>query len=72
MATAIAMVRAGLGIAILPSSAAEVRAAKDLVAHRIASRLMSRRIGIISRGGALSPAAEEFRRHLRAMARKWF
>jgi LysR family transcriptional regulator, carnitine catabolism transcriptional activator len=72
MATAIAMVRAGLGIAILPSSAAEVRAAKDLFAHRIASRLMSRHIGIICRRGSLSPAAEEFRRHLKAMARKWF
>lgn len=72
MATAIAMVRAGLGVAILPSSAAEVRAAKDLVAHRIASRAMGRRIGIISRRGTLSPAAEEFQRHLKAMARKWF
>lgn len=72
MATAIAMVRAGLGIAILPSSAAEVRAAKDLVAYRIASRLMSRHIGIICRRGSLSPAAEEFRRYLKAMARKWF
>lgn len=72
MSTAIAMVRAGLGIAILPSSAAEVRAAKDLVARPIASRLMSRHIGIICRRGTLSPAAEEFRRHLKAMAKKWF
>jgi DNA-binding transcriptional LysR family regulator len=72
MSTAIAMVRAGLGVAILPSSAAEVRAAKDLVTHRITSRLMGRHIGIICRRGTLSPAAEEFRRYLRATAKKWF
>jgi DNA-binding transcriptional LysR family regulator len=72
MSTAIAMVRAGLGVAILPSSAAEVRAAKDLVTHRIASRLMARDIGIIFRNGELSPGAEEFRRYLKAKAKKWF
>jgi DNA-binding transcriptional LysR family regulator len=72
MSTAIAMVRAGLGVAILPSSASEVRAAKDLVANRIASRAMGRQVGIICRRGSLSPAAEEFRRHLKAMAKKWF
>jgi DNA-binding transcriptional LysR family regulator len=66
------MVRAGLGVAILPSSAAEVRARRDLATHRIASRAMARQIGVISRRGTLSPAAEEFRRHLKAMARRWF
>ncbi len=72
MSTAIAMVRAGLGIAILPSSASEVRAASDLVCHRIASPIMGRRIGILSTRRDLSPAAEAFRKHLKALAKKWF
>jgi DNA-binding transcriptional LysR family regulator len=72
MSTAIAMVRAGLGIAVLPSSAAEVRAAGDLGRHRIASRVMSRQVGILSRGKHLSPAAEAFRRHLKVLAKDWF
>jgi DNA-binding transcriptional LysR family regulator len=73
MATAIAMVRAGLGVALLPSSASEVRAAVDLKCHHIANRGMSRQIGILmKRGQTLSPAAEEFERFLRAVARKWF
>jgi DNA-binding transcriptional LysR family regulator len=72
MSTAIAMVRAGLGIAVLPSSASEVRAAADLRCHRLASRVMSRQVGILSRGRNLSPAAEEFRGHLKALAKDWF
>jgi DNA-binding transcriptional LysR family regulator len=73
MATAIAMVRAGLGVALLPSSASELRAASDLKSHHIASRGMSRPIGILmKKGQTLSPAAEEFERFLRAISRKWF
>jgi DNA-binding transcriptional LysR family regulator len=73
MSTAIAMVRAGLGVALLPSSASELRAAEDLVCHHIAHRGMSRQIGIVlRRGRSLSPAAEEFERFLKSFARKWF
>jgi DNA-binding transcriptional LysR family regulator len=73
MATAIAMVRAGLGVAVLPSSASELRAAGDLKCHHIANRGMNRQIGILlKRGQTLSPAAEEFERVLRAISRKWF
>src|SRR5688572_2414589 len=73
MATAIAMVRAGLGVALLPSSASELRAATDLKCHHIANRGMSRQIGIVmKRGQTLSPAAEEFEKFLRAISRKWF
>jgi DNA-binding transcriptional LysR family regulator len=73
MSTAIAMVRAGLGVAIVPSSASELRGAVDLRVHHIAHRGMSRQIGIVSkRGHSLSPAAEEFERFLKSLARKWF
>lgn len=73
MATAIAMVRAGIGVALLPSSASELRAAPDLQCHHIASRGMSRQIGIVmKRGQTPSPAAEEFERFLRAVAKRWF
>ena len=73
MSTAIAMVRAGLGIALLPSSASELRAASDLRCHRIAHRGMSRPIGIVlKRGRSLSPAAAELEQFLRLLARKWF
>jgi DNA-binding transcriptional LysR family regulator len=73
MSTAVAMVRAGLGVAIVPSSASELRGAGDLRVHHIAHRGMARQIGIVSkRGQTLSPAAEEFERHLKAMARRWF
>jgi LysR family transcriptional regulator, carnitine catabolism transcriptional activator len=73
MSTAIAMVRAGLGVALLPSSASELRAAHDVRCHHIAHRGMSRHIGIVlRRGRSPSPAAEEFERFLRTFARKWF
>lgn len=73
MSTAIAMVRAGLGIAILPSSASELRAAENVASHHIAHRGMRRQVGIVSRRGrSLSPAAEEFAAFLMAMARNWF
>jgi LysR family carnitine catabolism transcriptional activator len=73
MSTAIAMVRAGFGVAILPSSASELRSAEDLRRHHIAHRVMSRRIGIIfRRGRSLSPAADEFARFLRLLAKEWF
>ena len=73
MSTAVAMVRAGLGVALLPSSASELRGASDLLSHPIAHRGMRRPIGIVlKRGRSLSPAAEEFERYLRSLARKWF
>ena len=73
MSTALALVRAGIGVALLPSSASELRAASDLRAHRIAHRGMARQLGIVSKPGRTpSPAAEEFERALKAVARKWF
>ena len=73
MSTALALVRAGIGVALLPSSASELRAASDLHAHRIAHRGMARQLGIVSKPGRTpSPAAEEFERALKAVARKWF
>ena len=73
MSTAVAMVRAGLGVALLPSSASELRGADDLVSHHIAHRGMRRQVGILlRRGRSLSPAAEEFAGFLQGMAKRWF
>jgi len=71
MSTAVAMVRAGLGVALLPSSASELRGATDLVGHHIAHRGMSRPVGILTkRGQTLSPAAVEFEKTLKALAKR--
>jgi DNA-binding transcriptional LysR family regulator len=61
MSTAIGMVRAGLGITILPSSTLEVQSATDLVWRQLANRSLARKIGVLRRRGrSLSPAAESF------------
>ena len=71
MSTAVALVREGLGVALLPSSAAELRTATGLRTQRIAHRGMTRRIGIVARGGhTLSPAAAAFERTLWATAKE--
>lgn len=57
MTTAVGMVRAGLGVAILPGSAMEVRAVESLRSRRIESEALSREISIVRRRGRSIPAA---------------
>jgi DNA-binding transcriptional LysR family regulator len=73
MATAIGMVRAGLGATLLPSSAVEITSGTDLVTHPLAERELTRQIGVLrKRARLLSPAAEAFVRTLRTHALDWF
>jgi DNA-binding transcriptional LysR family regulator len=59
MATAVGLVRAGLGVTLLPSSAHEVAAATDLVTREIDHPGLVRTIGALRlRGRSPSPAAE--------------
>jgi DNA-binding transcriptional LysR family regulator len=61
MATAAAMVRAGLGITILPESAREIRAERGLRTRVIAHRHFRRAVTVIKkRGRTLPPAAHAF------------
>lgn len=57
MSTAAAMARAGLGVAILPGSAMEVRAVAELRSRRIDSPAFTRRITVIRRAGRTLPPA---------------
>ena len=73
MSTAIGMVRAGLGVTLLPSSALEVRTASDLACRVIDHPKLKRRICILrKRRQSFSPAAEAFARSLQKLSRKWF
>lgn len=73
MSTAIGMVRADLGVTLLPSSALEVKTASDLVCRPIRHPKLKREIGILrKRGQSLSPAAESFSMSLQERARHWF
>jgi DNA-binding transcriptional LysR family regulator len=66
MATAIGMVKAGLGVAILPSSALELDELRSLKAIPINSNQLKRRVGVIQkRHRSLSPAAAAFLGSLR-------
>jgi len=59
MSTAVALVRAGLGIGILPATALDLRLEPRLETRPIAAAAMRRRIVLLRRrGGGLSPAAE--------------
>ncbi|WFU38113.1 LysR family transcriptional regulator [Bradyrhizobium sp. CB82] len=61
MMTAVGMVRAGLGITILPASAHEIRAEPDLVARVIDDPRFVRSIAVVrKRRRTLPPAAENF------------
>jgi DNA-binding transcriptional LysR family regulator len=61
MMTAVGMVRAGLGITILPASAHEIRAEPDLVARAIDDPRFVRSIAVVrKRRRSLPPAAENF------------
>ena len=66
MSTAVALVRAGLGIGVLPATALDLRLAPVLQTRPIAAPAMRRRILLLSRrGGSLSPAAEALAEALR-------
>jgi DNA-binding transcriptional LysR family regulator len=67
MMTAVGMVRAGLGLAILPLSAREVRAEPGLEARRIDDPRFTRPIALVKkRGRTLPPLARTFVDHVRA------
>jgi DNA-binding transcriptional LysR family regulator len=73
MSTAIGMVRAGLGVTLLPSSALEVKTASDLVCRAINHPKLKRKIGILrKRRQSFSPAAASFAASLHALSRDWF
>lgn len=59
MMTAVAMVRGGLGVTILPGSAREVRAEPGLVVRPIAGRAFVRPITLIKKRGRTLPAVTE-------------
>ena len=70
MSTAIGLVRAGLGATLLPSSAAELRGATDVVVRDLDAPRVERQLGILKqRRRAYSPAAEAFVAVLAAVAR---
>ncbi|WP_315701389.1 MULTISPECIES: LysR family transcriptional regulator [unclassified Bradyrhizobium] len=65
MMTAVAMVRAGLGLAILPGSAREIRAERDVRSRPIDDPAFARRLSVIKRAGrTLPPLSEAFAKHL--------
>ena len=70
MSTAIGLVRAGLGATLLPSSAAELRGAGDVVLRDLDAPRVERGLGILKqRRRAYSPAAEAFVAVLEHVAR---
>jgi DNA-binding transcriptional LysR family regulator len=65
MMTAVGMVRAGLGLTILPGAAREIRAEPSLASRLIDDPGFSRAVSIIKRTGrTLPPLSESFLRHL--------
>ncbi|CAB4047505.1 LysR family transcriptional regulator [Paraburkholderia phenoliruptrix] len=61
MMSAVAMVRAGLGVTVLPASAREVRAEPELVARPVDDPAFTRPIALIKkRGRTLPPVTETF------------
>jgi DNA-binding transcriptional LysR family regulator len=66
MMTAVGMVQAGLGIAILPSSAKEIDAYPMIRSRRIEAAGFERRISVVKKGGrTLPPLSALFVGHLR-------
>ncbi len=66
MATAIGMVKAGLGVSILPSSALELEDLRRLKARPINHAQLHRTVGVLRQANrSLSPAAESFLETLR-------
>jgi DNA-binding transcriptional LysR family regulator len=61
MMTAVGMVKAGLGVSILPASAKEVKAEPSLMSRVIEDKALTRRIAIIKKvNRTLPPAAQLF------------
>jgi DNA-binding transcriptional LysR family regulator len=61
MSTAVALVQAGLGITILPSTAVELRSQSDVRSQPIDAPGFAREIALLRRkGSALHPSAEAF------------
>jgi DNA-binding transcriptional LysR family regulator len=70
MSTAVALVQAGLGIAILPSTAVEIKTQADVRSRPIAEPGFARDIALVRRkGSALHPSAEVFIERLITAAR---
>jgi len=73
MATAIAMVRSGLGVTLLPSSAVELASARDLTTRTVGDPRLTRKLGILrNRRRSLSPAAQLVVDLLRQRVPAWF
>lgn len=69
MSTAVGMVRAGLGVSVLPESAVDAASCEGIVVEPIRTAGLVRRIGFIRKAGrSLSPAAERFAALLREVA----
>jgi DNA-binding transcriptional LysR family regulator len=69
MSTAVGLVQAGLGVAILPATALEIGLAKDIVTRPLRGAAMRRPIVIARKSGrSLAPAARIFIEELRAAA----
>lgn len=67
MSTAVGMVRAGLGVAILPETAMEIRALPMLRSTLISDKRLARPIYVLKRRGrTLPPASAVFLEHLEA------
>ncbi|QJR13438.1 LysR family transcriptional regulator [Usitatibacter palustris] len=70
MATAVGLVRAGLGVSLLPTSALELELATGLRVHPLRDAALRRNISIVRRAGrTFSPAAQRLLEALRAEAR---
>ena len=70
MSTAVGLVRAGLGVSLLPTSALELALASDLRVRPLSDPALKRRISIVRRSGrTLSPAAERLIAALRVGGR---
>ena len=70
MSTAIALVQAGLGLSILPSTAVELKSQTDVLSQPIAEAGFAREIALVKRkGSALHPTAEAFIERLDGAAR---
>jgi DNA-binding transcriptional LysR family regulator len=73
MATAIGMVRSGLGATLLPSSALEIASASDLVVHPLDNPDLTRKLGILrKRQRSFSPAAQALVDELKTFIAGWF
>jgi DNA-binding transcriptional LysR family regulator len=74
MSTAVGLVRAGLGVSILPESAFDTASSAGVGRKVISTAVLTRKVGIVQRRGrSLSPAAEKFAQACKAFAphRNW-